>query len=137
MSMSWDCDYLPCQECCKTFNKARQLKIHQRTHWGERPYPCKECRKRHFLDQIRHTKKTYWGEKPYQSKECLTACSGFGGHQCKDTEELIWERNHLVILRLNYYFYIFQDSSGLAQDFRKSPRKTVRISLKMVKDLER
>lgn len=36
---------LQCDKCEKTFVAAHRLKIHYRSHTGERPYPCKSCEK--------------------------------------------------------------------------------------------
>ena len=53
-----------CDVCEATFNYPSQLKVHRRTHTGERPYSCKECdlafkQKVHLLNHARlHTRKT-------------------------------------------------------------------------------
>jgi len=62
-----------CDVCEKTFSRQWDLKIHRRTHTGERPYACTYCdetfisnshRKRH---EIMHTKDS----KPFKCDKCI------------------------------------------------------------------
>ena len=38
--------YLLCSYCDKRFSHKANLKVHERTHTGERPFSCQKCDKR-------------------------------------------------------------------------------------------
>ena len=50
----------PCEVCRETFSKACRFKNQQKTHSGEKPYPCTVCHRhipvknvvRHFLKHV-------------------------------------------------------------------------------------
>ncbi|KPP71083.1 hypothetical protein Z043_110037 [Scleropages formosus] len=74
-----DTGYL-CSICSKSCTTTQNLRIHMRTHTGERPYACTDCGKRFaesgtLRKHIRiHTGlkpfKTHTGERPYQCPHC-------------------------------------------------------------------
>ncbi|XP_034043633.1 zinc finger protein 546-like [Thalassophryne amazonica] len=61
----------PCSDCEKSCNSAAELRDHQRTHTGERPYQCSFCDKRFALTGtlVRH-ERLHTGITPYHCLEC-------------------------------------------------------------------
>ncbi|XP_021529138.2 zinc finger and SCAN domain-containing protein 5B-like [Aotus nancymaae] len=60
-----------CDMCSKAFKYFSQLKLHKRSHTGERPFECNECGKR-FLQasDLRVHWRIHTGEKPYVCDIC-------------------------------------------------------------------
>ncbi|KAM6941553.1 uncharacterized protein PEZ65_003549 isoform 1-T1 [Lycodopsis pacificus] len=61
----------PCSDCEKSCNSAAELRDHQRTHTGERPYQCSFCDKRFALSGtlVRH-ERLHTGITPYHCSDC-------------------------------------------------------------------
>ncbi|XP_066989408.1 protein tramtrack, beta isoform-like isoform X3 [Macrobrachium rosenbergii] len=60
-----------CPLCGKVCSRSDKLKLHLRTHTGERPYRCNFCHHRsRTSDDLKRHIRTHTGERPYQCPYC-------------------------------------------------------------------
>jgi len=60
-----------CKVCLRTFKWRETLKLHARTHTGERPYECEVCARKFNAKAYLHTHlRVHTGERPFKCGEC-------------------------------------------------------------------
>lgn len=82
---------LQCDECGYSCSTSGGLKLHKRTHSGERPYMCDECGLSCSTSgDLKLHKRTHSGEKPYHCDTCdykSTQSCHLIRHKRKHTDE--------------------------------------------------
>ena len=68
-----------CEICQKCYSSASSLRIHERIHFGKKPYKCYECNfcNSSFttVSDLKHHLRTHSGRKPYKCNICNSSFS--------------------------------------------------------------
>ncbi|XP_057188002.1 zinc finger protein 664-like isoform X3 [Triplophysa rosa] len=84
-------DQKHCEKCGKIFVSSSSLKVHMKTHMGEKPFQCSQCDKFFSIKQslVAH-QRIHTGEKPYACPHCewrFNYKSHLKRHMCVHTDE--------------------------------------------------
>ena len=65
-----------CLKCEKKFTRAQVLKIHERTHTGDKPFSCSQCDYKFSTScDLKRHERTHNGGKPFSCSLCNYKCT--------------------------------------------------------------